>query len=51
MLRATSEIAVAISVRSVPAKPTLAASSRTACRAVTMSASTRIGIRTWSSRC
>ena len=37
MLRATSETAVASSVRSVPREPGRAASSRAACRAATMS--------------
>src|SRR5215470_434174 len=39
MLRATSEMAVAMSVRSLPAKPAADASSRPFCRAATMSTS------------
>src|SRR5882724_6450385 len=45
MLRATSEIAVATSVRLVPARPACAAMSRPRCRAVTMSESWAIGTR------
>src|ERR1043166_3547814 len=45
MLRDTSEIAVAITVRSLPAKPTSAARSRPRCRAITTSASRSIGMR------
>src|SRR5438105_9665407 len=45
MFRAISEIAVATRVRSLPEKPTSAASSRTRCRAIRMSCSERIGSR------
>src|SRR5919197_4627209 len=46
MLRATSEIAVAISVRSVAENATCEASERPSARAVTTSASELIGTRT-----
>src|SRR5579862_3418762 len=45
MFRATSEIAVAIKVRSVPLNPMFRASSRPFWRATTMSESCRIGTR------
>src|SRR5689334_1680936 len=45
MLRDTSEIAVAITVKSLPLNPTFAARSRPRCRAVTMSASLWMGTR------
>ena len=45
MLRATSEIAVASSVRSVLEKPSPAPIARASCRAVTTSASVRIATR------
>src|SRR5258708_10912129 len=45
MLRATSETAAAMTVRSPEEKPRVAASCRLSWRAVTMSASARIGIR------
>src|SRR4051794_3898723 len=43
MLRATSEIAVAMIVRSLPEKPARAARSRPFCRAATMSPSRLMG--------
>src|ERR1051326_6842240 len=45
MLRDTSEIAVAITVKSLPVNPTCVARSRPRWRAVTMSASLPIGMR------
>src|ERR1051326_7223954 len=45
MLRETSEMAAAMSVRSAPSKPSSAASKRPFLRAVTMSASDVIGTR------
>src|ERR671923_846843 len=45
MLRATSEIAVAMSARSVLEKPSCSARPRPVCRAVTMSESDEIAIR------
>src|SRR6266581_985350 len=46
MLRATSEMAVAMKVRSVRVKPSRSASSRPFCRASTMSVSAAIGMTT-----
>src|SRR5207249_7739332 len=43
MLRASSEMAVAITVRSLPEKPSAAARARPRCRAVTMSADELMG--------
>src|SRR3954463_14660931 len=45
MLRATSEIAAAISVTSAPLKPSSSASARPRCRAVTMSVAELISVR------
>src|SRR5262245_11090385 len=45
MFRLSSEMAVAMHVRSLPLKPTFSARARPCCRAVTMSPSTRIGTR------
>src|SRR5207249_5346216 len=50
MLRASSEIAVAITVRSLPANPSAAARARPRCRAVTMSAEELIGTTLWAGR-
>src|SRR5206468_3004286 len=50
MLRASSEIAVAISVRSVGRNPSAAASSRPFWRAKTMSTSERTGIEFWAGK-
>src|SRR5688572_10597605 len=44
MLRATSEIAAAISVTSAPLKPSSSASARPRCRAVTMSVAEFISV-------
>src|SRR6266511_6022398 len=45
MLRATSEMAAAIMVRSLPSKPSLVAAARPCWRALTMSAAELIDIR------
>src|SRR6185436_18539659 len=45
MLRATSEMAVAIMVSSLPEKPNCSAKARPCCRALTISASDLMGIR------